>query len=374
MCSSTAWPRWPLVVFLLAGCVRQGGEDRAGEARSGGAEHAPTEQRRPEVAKKREEEVARSSSNDAPGRAKRDVPRVTNEGFPASGCRPIAVDGERVVVGTNRRTIRLFEGPRRWSLVAETATEPCGLFLIGDSVYWTELGDLDAEFRNGRVMSAELSTKKAEEVAGSQYNPTDLVAGQSGVFWFECGTGRLWRMAEDRRVEVIAQVPSDASGYAHGCPGRGLAAENGVLAWVHRTGPFENLRLFYAREDGTEFGEVEFDYNRLGGRDLALVGGDAYLSLSRSIGADDAEPNVVVRVDLESGATKVVWRGLAIFVGSRGSSVLWAEYGGRLFTARGGRSRLVGRLEQRLKPTRYLFSDGSLIWSNGTEVVRSRVR
>ena len=297
---------------------------------------------------------------------------LVDRATPSPVCKPLAVDGDVVVVGTQFGAIRRFDGPGRWSLISPTSSEPCGLVVEGDRVYWTELGTLENGFRDGRVMSATLRGHDVAVVAESQFSPTSMVSGENGVYWLECGTGVLWKTVGATAVENVSTSTVDASRYPHGCPDRGIAADGGVVVWLHRATGDEGLRLSYAREDGRASGEVSRFEHGYGIPDgVALVDGFAYVSLFRVIDDDDKDAELLERVAVPGGERTKVWRGIPRFLGTGDGRVLWADSDGNVYTERRGGARMVGQLRRSLMHTGYAITEGSLVWSDGAQVVRA---
>ena len=304
---------------------------------------------------------------EAPTRAR---PELADRGTPAPICSPFAVDGTAVVVGTSFG-IRRYMGPERWQLVAPTKGEPCGLLLDRGRVYWTEAGTRDNAFEDARVMVANLDGTDAKAIRADQHGPTGLAVGQSGIFWFECGTGTLWKVAEDDLAHAVASVGPDRFRYTHGCSDRGISADGGSVVWLHTVGVSYDLRLAYSTEDGSEYGEVvEFEHDYGMPRGVVLIGDAAYAVLYRATD-DDPDAEILVKVAIPEGTVTTLWRGLPLFLARDGRRPVWGERDGTVYTERGGEVVKLGAVPVELRGRGHVLAQREVVWSDGRRVNRA---
>jgi len=295
----------------------------------------------------------------------RPLPAVLENGARAAPiCSPFVVSGDLTVIATQNYAIRRYDGPQRWSLIAPTRGEPCGLLVDRGRVYWTEAGWKSGG--HGRVMSALPDGTDVVEVATGQDGATAIVAGERGLYWFECGTGILWRAPWRGPVEQAARVEPDRSRYTHTCPDRGTVSVDGMIVWAHSVD--DRIRLSYAMEDGSGSREIAaFDYPHTARHELAVLDGVAYLHLFRAPQEPSEDDHAIVKVRISDGRTDVLWNDGPHLIGAHRGQILWADFEGTVYTEHQGHPRRIGTLPRQALRSFTPHDDG-IIWNDGHQL------
>lgn len=296
---------------------------------------------------------------------------IADRVWAAPTCKPLVTDGNSIVVGTDRRAVRRYDGPEKWSLIAKTRGDPCGLAIARGRVFWTDSGTVETGFRDGAVLSARLDGTDVREELTALHGVAAMTVGTTGLFVLECGRGNLWRIAPQEKPKVLATTVADPLRYTHGCPDRGISAHRGKVAWLHATGLYE-LTLSRVNEDGSGLTDVASFDNADGiPEGVVLVDDTVYVyTLLNEGDAAGEESDSLTAFDVKTGRGRVVWEGTPRVLARKDRHAVWLDRSGREYRVREGRVVAGEPQSFELPFGGYALSDDAFLWLDQGQLAR----